>query len=201
MNKEEIKNRSIAQAKKIREESRTSVDFSKHELNVVKEDHVLIHDLKIPHSVHNRVKFINTSGVLAVTGDYGNWIFCREFHPSKDGYSCDSYWGEKLQIAGNQKSTEFCPDLTEEYIKEEINGGLSETGYEGKELSQMIEYYKSCLNYLEEGEFWYQSFAYSNYPSFADYECIPECKKTPYWLEVVYDAFNEICDRLQNEGK
>jgi len=33
----------------------------------------------------NYIQFINTDRVLTVTGDFGNWVFCRPFVPSPDG--------------------------------------------------------------------------------------------------------------------
>jgi hypothetical protein len=66
--------------------SRTNFDFSEHELIITKSDGLLVHTLK--HKDYNkmyRFDFINTNGIMAVTGDYGNWMFCREFHPSPDG--------------------------------------------------------------------------------------------------------------------
>ena len=72
---------------------RTDVDFSKHDLTIIKRENYLLHDLKSPDFDYTeRVKFINIEGVLVVTGDYGNWIFCREFHPSSQGYVSDNYW-------------------------------------------------------------------------------------------------------------
>src|SRR3989344_2189435 len=89
-------------------ENRTGVDFTKHELIVTEQEGLLVHRLKHPEYTYmNSVTFINTNGIMAVTGDYGNWIFCREFHPNdKEGVS-GGYWLEKLKIASSQEGQEF----------------------------------------------------------------------------------------------
>lgn len=53
---------------------RTNVDFSKHELTINKSDCTTVYYLKKPGTVVDSVRFINTNGILAVNGDYGNWI-------------------------------------------------------------------------------------------------------------------------------
>ena len=77
---------------------RTDWDFSKFDLTVSKTDNCLIHTLQKGKSLMGRVVFINTQNVMTVTGDFGNWVFCREFHPSKDGYVSDDHWAGKLQM-------------------------------------------------------------------------------------------------------
>ena len=54
---------------------------------------------------------------MAVTGDIGNWIFCREFHPKagKNNYASRSYMDEKLRISSEQKSEKYD---SEEALKE-----------------------------------------------------------------------------------
>jgi len=101
---------------------RTALDFSKHEIIVVKENGLLIHHLKIPKQWTNNIKFINTNNILAVTGDFGNWIFCREFHPSKDGYVSDGYWHEKLNIASTQDGKEIDWPALQKEIKTTLDG-------------------------------------------------------------------------------
>ena len=64
---------------------RTKLNFSQHELHVIKQEDLLVHHLRKPGTDMDNIKYINTNGVMVVTGDYGNWMFCREFHPSADG--------------------------------------------------------------------------------------------------------------------
>lgn len=98
---------------------RTDVDFSKHELSVIKEsDNCIIYVLKIPGTVVNMIKFINVDGICAVTGDFGNWIFCREFHPAAKNYVSDGYWLEKLRTSSSQKPSKYDSERTAEAIRE-----------------------------------------------------------------------------------
>lgn len=180
--------------------NRTGVDFSKHDLNIIKSTTYSIYDLKHPeHVMMWRVKFINIDGVLVVTGDYGNWIFCREFHPTSDGFVSDYYWCEKLQINSEQKPYEFDSENTEKELKEGIEKGLKDYGYEGERLEKMKEYYQDCLNYVYNSEFEYTSFAYNNMLSWMDSEDVPFVKSIKIHLKYVFDAFDEICIRMKNK--
>lgn len=186
------------QAAEIRKEKFSDLDFSKHEMHVTQTDEVLIHHLKLKDTIHHNVKFINTNGILSVTGDYGNWIFCREFHPSSIDYVSAGYWCEKLRNSSEQTGSEFCQKSTIKEIEELLDGELIEQGYEGEQLEEMTEYLKGCLRHVEEGEFWYSAFAYAENPSFTDSEDVPFCKKLKPWLKYVFDAFNECCNRIAN---
>ena len=174
-------------------EKRTKINWSKHKLSIIKNEHVLIHHLKKPDSYINSVKFINTGDICAVTGDYGNWIFCREYHPSKDGYVSDGYWIEKLTIASSQKGEEYNSKETRKEIEDGIKFELEEYGYEGEELEKAKEYYNDLLDYVDLQEWEYVSFAYNNFPNFMDSESVPFVETTKYWLKAVFDAFEEIC--------
>lgn len=62
------------------------MDFSKHLVKITRYPGVLIHDFRIPDKYTTAITFINTRGIMAVTGDFGNWIFTRNFiqEPMKD---------------------------------------------------------------------------------------------------------------------
>ena len=180
--------------------SLTNTDWSKHELIVVKNDTVVIHHLKKPDTICQNVKFINCSGVLSVTGDYGNWIFCREFHPSEEGYVSAGYWCEKLRIHSTQQTSDYDPKGTIESLKEAIEKGAEDYGYTGDNLKAMKEYYSDCLRYADESKEIYQAHAYDNYPSCADHEAVICEFELKIQLKYVFDAFNEICRRLEKES-
>jgi hypothetical protein len=180
----------------MKKQHRTTYDFSKHELIVSENDLVSIYWLKKPDSLYSHsVKFINSCGVLAVTGDYGNWIFCREFHPGKDGFVSDGYWKEKLRINSIQESDIYDPVGTEKQIHYEIKKGLKEYGYEGQELKNIKEFYKDVLLEAVEDEQVYLDKAYNEAPRGFDTECTPHIKKTQPRLNYIFDAFDEICSR------
>ena len=174
---------------------RTQVDYSKHEVLVTENEHILIHHLKKPGTGIESVKFINTQGILAVTGDFGNWIFCREFHPSEKSAVSDGYWCEKLQIASSQEPEEFGVEATKKEIIEKLKD--RDSGYGKPER----EYLKGLYRQLESenNEHWYITHAYENLPRDWDYESIPLVKRHKFWLKAIFDAFDEICSRMPAE--
>jgi hypothetical protein len=178
-------------------EQRTKIDFANHEVIVTDQPGLLVHYLKKPGTINDSIKFINTNGILAVTGDYGNWIFCREFHPSAGGHVSDGYWKEKLVIASSQEPEEWDRDITKARIRLQIEGGLQEEGFEGKQLQEMKQYMSDCLERCDDEEFDYQYFAYREYPSFCDTESVIFVKRTKYWLTAVFDGFDEVCRRIK----
>ena len=93
-----VKNASNRQYRK----KNTDIDWGKHEMTIRQEGSITIHHLKFPDSSIYNVKFINGEGVLTVTGDFGNWVFCSPFVPSETGYVSEAYWLEKLRIASCQ---------------------------------------------------------------------------------------------------
>ena len=175
---------------------RTSIDLSKHVITVTKQENLLVHDFKIPNTYKNSVKFINTNGILAVTGDFGNWIFCREFHPSEKGSVSDHYWLEKLHIGSSQVGTVFDSKSTKEEIELGLEYQIEEYGYYGDELEKMKEYYSDLLDYVDYSEWEYTAYAYNNKPSFLDTESVPFVKDTKTWLKIIFDCFDEMCNRI-----
>lgn len=176
--------------------NRTGIEFENHELHVVQNDEVLIYHLKKPGTYWNSIKYINTQGIMAVTGDYGNWIFCREFHPSADGFVSDGYWCEKLSISSTQVYNEYDSETTLKEIQRQLNVGLVEQGYEGEELEVMTEYLEECLSYVDD-ELDYTQYAYHNMPSFMDAENVIFKSEIKPWLKTIFDGFDEICRRLK----
>ena len=167
---------------------RTNVDFSEHVVTKTESKELLIHYLAKPNTRCCAVKFINTQGIMAITGDYGNWIFCREFHPSHDGFVSAHYWCEKLQISSTQKYSDFSSYETEKDINKRLT--------DDEDLSdEDKEYLNDLLNYVHECEERYMVYAYDNLPKDRDHEFIPLVKKLNPWLEVIFDAFEEICKR------
>lgn len=174
---------------------RTQIDYSQHELHIVDNDHVKIHHLKMPKSNHHNVKFINCGGIMAVTGDFGNWIFCREFHPGPKEGASEGYWEEKLRILSSQDPYEIDWDATER----EIDRLLKE---EEDLTEEEIEYLEGLKREIGEAEWRYLSYAFNEgVGRFNDYEYVPTpVKQLKFWLKAVYDAFDEICSRLKDEA-
>ena len=137
---------------------------------------------------------VNARGILAVTGDYGNWIFCREFHPSKKEFASDYYWLEKLKIHSVQEGEEFDSEKTIKDIQEQLKD-LEDYGYTDAQFAEVKEYLVECLRCADLTEQEYTSFAYNNYPSFLDPEDIPMCRSMVYRMFYILDAFDEMCRR------
>jgi hypothetical protein len=183
---------------------RTGIDFSEHEVLVTKNEDFLMHHLKIPGTIMNSIKFINTNGIMAVTGDFGNWIFCREFHPSanKDTRVSDGYWHEKLSIASTQEAEEFDGDATKAALKEKLEEYKLEMKDEGiKPNEDVIEYYEECMNKCDEHELDYSYYAYREQPAGFDYDDVILIKDYKMWLKYIFDGFEEICRRMKEEAE
>lgn len=174
---------------------KTNWDFSKYDLTISKSSNCKIYTIHDGGASCGKVVFINANGIMAVTGDFYNWIFCREFHPSKEGYVSEHYWCEKLQIASGQTAYIYDSKETDEELNRMINIGCEEHGFEGDQLKEMKEYYEDCIMYSDNEEE-YNVFAYNNLPDFVDYESIIKVEVIKKQLLIIFDAFNEICSRL-----
>lgn len=183
---------------------RTGIDFSEHELIVTKNDSVLIHHLKKPNTIMDNVKFINIEGVLLVTGDYSRWSFCREFHPSSDGHVSDYYWCEKLSIGSSHTYSDYSSEDTHERLKELLKEYIEEKKEENPDFdeedtdNEITEYYRECMSKVDD-ELEYTAYAYREYPNGFDSESVVFMKKIKPQLQVVFDAFEEICRRIKEE--
>jgi hypothetical protein len=172
----------------------TSVDFSNHELKVTESERVTIYEFKKPGTIVNGLTFIVGVGVTTVTGDFGNWVFCREFHPKPKDYVSRGYFDEKLRIASEQTCEAFD---SEETLKEIEN--FKYTFYESfdREMTDEEEDWIQSLIDNVYDDFQYKYIAYREMPNSLDFDYAPFGKKRHVWLEIVYDAFNEMCDAME----
>lgn len=172
---------------------RTGIEFEKHELTIIRQEGLLVHHLKKPDSYLDSIKYINTNGIMAVTGDYSNWIFCREFHPTADGGVSDSYWREKLKIGSCQEPSKFDAERTEEEIKEMLNDAEHN-------WSEEVKDYLSELLRITDDELEYTYYAYRQRPSGWDAESVPFVKSVDYHFLAILDGFDEICRRMKENS-
>lgn len=172
-------------------EKRTDVDFGKHVLTTKKNGDVAIYSLVVPGSRMESVIFINAEGILAVTGDYGNWIFCREFHPGPEESVCDHYWTQKLKIASCQDPYQFDSDVARQEIEELLKNQDYEFSDEEKEWLEELSVEAN------QGEYSYIAKAMDR-PSSFESEMVPKGKTLNVWLKIIFDAFDEICNRVKN---
>lgn len=179
---------------------RTGLDFSKHEATVVLDSlDVSIHKLEIPHSKLGLVTFINTQGVMTVCGDFHNWVFDREFHP-KIGFGnvSDHHWDEILENSSKQEAMVFDPEETEKFLK-----GYSAYHLEwyGEELlEEESEFIENLLDRVE-NEHEFMDFSNNKRPDSFNFEMEFHKMKRHYYLDVVYDAFEVLCLKLEENAK
>lgn len=185
-------------------ESRTGIDFSKHEHRVEifksEKNEIRIDHFQVGNNNTNYIQFINSDRTLTVTGDFGNWVFNRPFIPSEDGYVSDPYWLEKLRIGSKQEPGRYDGEATAKEIQKLIDNGLEDYGYGGEDLKELKEWYTDLLTYAD-NEHEYVCHAYYAYPipKNVDNESVPFCKSVDNWLLIIFDAFDEICKRLKEK--
>lgn len=182
---------------------RTDMDFSKH---VLHETHYTdpttghnldVWELKVPNTMWYRVIFINSCNTLTIGGDYGRFSFCREFHPSKNGRVSDGYWLEKMRRDNSLTYDEYDSEATEKEIQELIDTGLKEYGYEGEELEKLKRQLTDLLDYVED-KIEYQYHAFRGDIDL-EYEMIPYCKQQNIQLDICFDAFDYICQKMKED--
>ena len=179
---------------------RTGLDFSEHEMIVTENENVSIHYLKKPGTVCDSIKYINCGGILAVTGDYGNWIFCRSFYPSEKEFVSEHYWHEKLRNSSTQEAMDFDGDATKEELKRVLEEYKEECKEEEKEPDEdVVEYYEQCMSKCDEHELDYTHYAYREQPDGMDYDNVILLKDYKSWLKTVFDGFDEMCRRIKEE--
>jgi hypothetical protein len=178
---------------------RTNKDFSKHQLTIEKDALCKVYSFKNPDSIIYSIKLILVSGKTLITGDLGNWVFCREFEPSdSDERVSDGYWCEKLKTNSIQSYDSFSENKTKEAIEERIKDVESYHGIHNKE--EAVEYYRECARAIDIGcsEDVYLSQCYDHAPPFVDYDDIIIERETHIQLLIIFDAFEEMCRRIKS---
>ena len=187
---------------------RTNLDWSKHQHRVEifksDENEIRVDHLQIDRNRGLYVKFINTDDTLSVTGDFGNYIFCRPFVPSSEGYVSDHYWAEKLTYNSIQNFEQNDYDF-DEIIKEleELLETVEEDYSEVEDQEAVKDYIDSLIESASQNDkLEYEYRAYRELkPDFIDYDFAPAYKKKRVSLQIVFDAFEEICRRIKEENK
>ncbi len=107
------------------------------------------------------------------------------------------YWTEKLIISSSQQPFKYDPEATANELQKGIKSELEEYGYEGDELKKVKEWYTDLLTHTDdEIEYTYKAYRNDN-PVEMDFENIPFCEEYKAHLPVIFDAFEEICERLK----
>jgi hypothetical protein len=176
---------------------RTGVDFSKHEVTIIQNNNVAqIIQYAKPDTRMDSLIFINAQGVMTVTGDYNNWVFSREFRPSKKedaNYVSDPYWMEKLRNSSCQTISKYDSEETAKEIREYLDGKDLD---DGELTNEERSYLEDCLRNVED-ELAYLNVAYrENVGRFEDGESVIFTKKPLGHLLVVIDAWECMCQKI-----
>lgn len=179
---------------------RTGIDFSKHKAIVTMDlDEIAIHKLEVPHTKMGGLFFINTQGILTVGGNFNNWVFDCEFHPHIGfGEVSDHYWDEKLEKSSKQEAMVFDHEETEKFLD-----GYAEYYLEmyDDELSDEQNEFIDELKNRVENEYDFIDFSNNKRPDSFDFEMEFHKMKRHHYLDVVYDAFEVLCLKLEENAK
>ncbi len=185
---------------------RTNWDFSQNILTITEYKNNTVYDFKRPDSIVGRVKITNIEGICLITGDFGRWSFCREFHPLNNATVSEEYWLEKLNQNSTQQPTEWNPNDNKQALYELINELKQEFHDEyqkydhnhnkfKEELDDHIEFINDLIGYTED-EIEFISFAKEHHPNNFDTERIPEYRSIKHQLNIVFDAFEQMAKQL-----
>lgn len=200
------------------------MDWSKHVVEEESSPGFSCVSLRIPDRNMYAVHFINVAGTLLVTGYYGRWTFCREFHPEAGEKVSEAYWIEKLQNNSTQNPLVFNIERTRkrllEILREDVWDAYSigapdvtvlsrlETCSSHKvqdvvpdcpeDILEALEWLIDAKETLNEGHLVYMA-CMKNRP---DHLCmeLPEEFDTHPQLRVVFEAFDEICRRMKESS-
>lgn len=189
-------------------EKRTQQDWSQHVhtrevFKNEKGDEIITDRLEKQGTLDEHIVFINDQSGLTVRGDFGNWVFNRNFMPNggnKVGVS-DAYWMEKLIIGSEQKFDRLDFEQIEKDFKEEVEEALPRYAHSPYQIEVIKEWEEEVLNIISDEDKLGYIYKMHRKPSPVDWrpEDAPMAKKTPIWLSIVFDGFEEICRRRKAE--
>lgn len=149
---------------------------------------------------HEYILFLVGNGFTAVTGDYSNHIFCREFNPSKSqigisfGYMLEKYRSQSTQNPTNVYSIQDTKDAIKEFRLDYVDGDLSKLSEEEKDAFD-------DLLYSAEDELDYTFQRYRGHRDdivFLDCEVLDPVYDIDIQVQVILNAFITMCKK-ENE--
>jgi len=170
------------------------INFSKHDYVKEQDSVASVYTLKLPNDKYTyRVNFINCLGVCTVTGDFGNWVFNREYYPDakhigmggieymieKLGQFCNPYYYDDDLIIG------YFERMIKEYREE-----LKTCDEEEKDgLQNKIKFLQGIPNH---GRFLdIEKYLYDSVYNFTE----DSWKPVHPYLYTIEEAFREMCRR------
>ncbi|MBU0630970.1 MAG: hypothetical protein KKC80_08710 [Candidatus Margulisbacteria bacterium] len=177
--------------------SRTGFNFEEHELEINNLGECIIYKFAKPDLFCHSVTFINIAGHLVVTGDWGHYVFKREFRPDAEGYVSDDYWCSKLNHYNEKHWGEYSSEETYQLLQELIADYKTDNDIkdEDEDDDEYIFAAKDLQRYT------YSEYAYLNQLENEDleplyHEDIMPCYSIKKKLLYIFDAFEAICERL-----
>lgn len=189
---------------------RTQQDWSQHKwrrevFTNPEGKEITIDHLQKGNSNAHYILFINDTRGLTVRGDYGNWVFCRNFIPSADTESISGgYWMEKLTIGSTQKFEFLDFECIEQDFKDRFEGWMFENDYNTSQLEEIEEWKNEMLEALEGKDridYLYKAYRTPNPIGWSCEDFPHDHKKIPVRLNILFDGFEEICRQMKVKKK
>jgi hypothetical protein len=166
--------------------------FENHKLTQVNENTYLF---KQPRTGNCHIYFhFLVDGRMAITGDLGEWILERCFHPIMTERLSNGYFMEK--VVNDQKYV-FDSELLQKQLKELANEIMADyTQCEewdqpetAPDFSEESFYYEREADYIVDMDRLVELF------NIQDYESLPDGKKPHPWIEMIVEAYHYIFDK------
>lgn len=170
------------------------MNWTNFELTVERHGDIVVYTFKQLDTINYQTVWIVGKGVTTVTGDLGNWVFCKEFHPCKNQVVSRGYLDEKLEIYSVQESKVFDTEATLKAIqqfKDDFEDNYGEMNEEDEEWIEQLD--NHVFDKIE-----YEEVAFRQKPGYIDYEDVPYGRIRQPRLELVYDAFEEMCKQVKD---
>lgn len=134
--------------------------------------------------------FVVGKGITSVTGDFGNWIFSKEFHPINDDTISRGYADSKLTYLSEQTCSKFDTGDTIELIEQFRNEFIE---LHDRDMNEdEVDWLEQLDNHVYD-EIEYTYVAYREKPDNIDYDSVPFGTIRHPRLDIIYDVFDEIC--------
>ena len=186
------------------------MDFSKHlysfeEFSTKQFGKGRVDRLYVNDSDFNSVLFVNFKGILTVSGDFGNWVFDREFIPSEKNQYCIPYMNEKLRKSSEQSAGEFDSEATVASLKKRVTEILSEHFPDKIEKLEQREATLEDRSFFQEAVILFQTLKYQNTTSvendMKELDWILDLwSKSDNWIEYVASAMSEMPGHLSSDS-
>lgn len=141
-------------------------------------------------------------GEMAITGDFGSWVFRRFFHPKmrerlSRGYFIEKVYNNESHMFDSKLLYKNIIEYIEQYFSDLLEDeDLTEEEIEGiHEIKANVDY--SSFYYDSQGEYYYRfesALECNGINLQVEWESAPEWKAVNPWLENIMDVYDYIFD-------